>query len=373
MNDLIRENQRLRLRLDDLLDKANDNQRIHDRFQNFELDILSCRNLHTLLVKLLFDAREHFDLYNTRLILFDPEGHVQELLDYIELQEFKGLLEFVSEPYEIAGIYGEQIKPLLRPVQALDSLRWFASSSPVQSCALLPLQRENVLIGSFHLGSQLPQRFSADKAVYFMERLALIVAVCLENCINHERLRRISLIDMLTRVKNRRSFAGDLKKELSRAERTFKPLSCLFIDVDHFKKVNDTHGHQAGDTALKLIARMIAKQLRQTDHLARYGGEEFAALLPDCDREKAIDIAERVRLAAEKSTIHAQGGDAFKVTLSVGVSTWQPSSEIHKDCHDWIGEQLVSHADSAVYQAKNSGRNRVCYRGFDARQRSVVS
>jgi diguanylate cyclase (GGDEF)-like protein len=237
---------------------------------------------------------------------------------------------------------------------------------------MLPLMRQNTMIGSLQMGSSSVTRFTADKAVDFMDHLAQIIAVCLENCVNHEHLRRLSLIDMLTRVKNRRSFDQDLNKELSRANRTMKPLSCLFIDVDFFKTVNDTYGHQAGDHALKLIAKTIGDQLRQTDHLARYGGEEFAALLPDCDREMAVQIAERIRYSTEQTIIECEGIEAFKVTVSLGVSTWYPEPLAQEDENGWAGQRLVAKADSAVYEAKKGGRNQVRFLGFNEEKGSLA-
>ncbi len=364
MNDLYTENQYLRRNLRELVSKAKENQRILEYFQHFELELLSCRSLHSLFIKLLFGAQSHFELASCRLLLLDPEGATKKLLEYEQLQEFEGVLEFISHPELFKKLYGNEVSPQLKPLQEMEKARWFPWVPVVESCAMLPLLRDDQIIGSLHFGSVSRDRFTPDKAVDFMSRLASIIAVCLENCINQEHIRRLSLIDMLTRVKNRRSFDEDLSKELSRASRTLKPLSCLFIDADHFKQVNDNYGHQAGDVALKSIAQLISKQLRQTDHLARYGGEEFAALLPDCGRETAVSIAERVRQMAEIKQICYDSSAPFKVTLSIGVSTWYPQTTV-VESDAWAGERLVASADNAVYDAKRGGRNRVCYKAYE--------
>jgi len=356
---------RLRIQLQTLLQKAAENQRILEHFQQFELQLLECRSIVDLLESLLMRARDHFELEACRLVWFDPENTVRELLLPEDAQRFEGSLEFVNHLEPFSKIYGNRYRPVLHTLNEIDKARWFPWVAGVESCAMLPLLRENTIIGSLHMGSASRSRFTPDKAVDFMARLASIVAVCLENGVNHEHLRRLSLIDMLTRVKNRRSFDQDLSRELARAVRYMQPLSCLFIDVDHFKKVNDTHGHQAGDVALKQIAQLVRRQLRQTDHLARYGGEEFAALLPDCRRETAIHIAERIRRLAETTPIDAEGIKPFNITLSIGLCTWLPQPGGARDDGPWVGQRLVSNADAAVYEAKRTGRNRVCVRGFD--------
>ena len=360
------ESTRLRIQLQTLLQKASDNQRILEHFQRFELALLECRSIADLLEYLLVRAREHFELEACRLVWFDPENTVRELLLPEDAQRFEGSLEFVNHLEPFRKIYGSRYQVVLRTLNEIDKARWFPWVPGVESCAMLPLIRENTIIGSLNMGSASRTRFTPDKGVDFLARLASIVSVCLENGVNHEHLRRLSLIDMLTRVKNRRSFDQDLSRELARGARYMQPLSCLFIDVDHFKKVNDTYGHQAGDVALKQIAQLVRRQLRQTDHLARYGGEEFAALLPDCGRETAIHIAERIRRLAEATPIEAEGVKPFNVTLSIGLCTWQPQPGGGRDDGQWVGQRLVANADAAVYEAKRSGRNRVCVRGFDA-------
>lgn len=373
MRDLNKENQQLRLRFHELVEGASSNQRILEHFQHFELELLSCRSIYSLLRKLLLESKQYFDLDACKLIWFDPENEARGMLDYEELQLFGRELEFTTQYEPFQQIYKDDYRPVLTTLKGAvsDQSRWFPWASGIKSCAMLPLVRQDALIGSLHMGSVSGDRFTPDKAVDFMARLAAIMAICLENCVNQEHLRRLSLIDMLTRAKNRRSFELDLSKELSRAVRTAKPLSCLFIDADHFKRINDTYGHQSGDTALKEIAQIITGQLRQTDHLARYGGEEFAVLLPDCAEQTAVHIAERVRMAAERTSIQSEGTETFSLTLSVGVSTWHPKTDPYHS-NERVGQRLLASADCAVYTAKTTGRNRVCFQDFTADQKSSV-
>lgn len=164
------------------------------------------------------------------------------------------------------------------------------------------------------------------------------------------RLSEIALLDSLTGIPNRRSFDQNLAKEWARTQRTRLPVSLLLIDVDHFKRINDTHGHQVGDECLRHTAKLLSVALpRPADFIARYGGDEFAILLPDTDSIGASIVTDRIRSAIVRD---AAMGVAHVTTLSIGVSTWKGDEEATPD-------QLISAADRALYTAKHSGRDRV--------------
>jgi diguanylate cyclase (GGDEF)-like protein len=167
-------------------------------------------------------------------------------------------------------------------------------------------------------------------------------------------LKTLAASDGLTGLANRRSFDQTLALEWSRAERTNKPLSLLFADVDHFKLFNDLHGHQKGDECLRAVASVIGENaLRPADLSARYGGEEFAVIMPETDLQGAWKVAERLRdvLAGLQITHGALGAEPY-VTLSIGIATQVPTEDL---CPEW----LLAQADQALYAAKHSGRNRV--------------
>lgn len=159
--------------------------------------------------------------------------------------------------------------------------------------------------------------------------------------------------DFLTGLNSRDSFMSHAQTELNRASRFNSPLSLLMLDIDFFKKVNDTYGHQVGDIALKCVASLAKSTLRDFDICARLGGEEFAVLLPETSKDHACEVAERLRATIENYKIALpNGGLPISITVSIGVS-----SVISKD--DNI-DVLISKADKALYEAKNAGRNRVC-------------
>jgi len=194
-------------------------------------------------------------------------------------------------------------------------------------------------------------------ATNFIEWLAAVASVCLENVANNERLKHIGLTDALTGMHNRRYFEQRLREEVDRALRKGQPLSCLILDVDHFKHVNDTHGHLIGDVVLREVAEQVKDQLRLSDAMARYGGEEFAILLVQTDKPTALAIAERIRTAVASQAVHLPDRNDLKVSMSIGVSTLQEA--VRGADIDLKARELVSAADSALYAAKRSGRNRV--------------
>ena len=159
-------------------------------------------------------------------------------------------------------------------------------------------------------------------------------------------------VDYLTGLFNRRHFIEQGELELSRALRYNNQLSAFMIDIDYFKQVNDTHGHRAGDMVLQALSRLCKEALRDVDLLGRMGGEEFAVLLPETSHEKAIEVAERLRETIEETPIVIETGLPLHITVSIGVTTLTG-----KDSNI---DMLLNQADTALYQAKEAGRNRVC-------------
>ena len=190
----------------------------------------------------------------------------------------------------------------------------------------------------------------------FLLHLGTMISVCIESSINQERYKHLSLVDLLTRAKNRRFFFQALATEIARSKRSRKPLSCLFIDIDHFKAVNDLHGHLTGDRALRCVSDTIGPLLRPSDVLARFGGEEFTVMLPDCDLSHAEEIAERIRDRISHVDIANDQNQNFQLTVSIGVSYWQEDQQAFADS-EAIQNHLISQADKGVYRAKEDGRN----------------
>jgi diguanylate cyclase (GGDEF)-like protein len=165
----------------------------------------------------------------------------------------------------------------------------------------------------------------------------------------HEAIYRMTIIDGLTEAYNKRYFMEFLDRELARCVRYQRPLSVVLLDIDHFKKINDTHGHLAGDFVLKEMVARLQSRIRKEELLARYGGEEFAAVLPEAGHEGAMDFAEQLRQIVARQPFEFEG-EMIKATISLGVATI-------------VGEpveapRFIKMADENLYEAKRTGRNR---------------
>ena len=352
------EYQRLRQIVTNLLVRIEDNQQIQARFNDFEFQLLDCNRLAELLDKLMQDSIKHFELTDVSMVLYDPDYSISSLIEHLELSDFDSRFQLRHSQDFFVSLFQHSPTVRLGELEVLSATRLFPKAEKIGSAVLMPLMRQQRQIGSLHFGSHSASRYSADKATSFMWHLASVVAVCLENCIALEQLQRQGMEDILTQVHNRRSFEIEFSKELERADRQQTPLSCLFVDIDHFKQINDSYGHPAGDRCLREVAQQISNELRKTDLLARYGGEEFVALLPHCQNKEAHVIAERVRLAIANNPLKLDDTETIPLTVSVGLTTWQPQGNEQKELGEW-GDKILAAADRAMYAAKRSGRNQV--------------
>ena len=173
----------------------------------------------------------------------------------------------------------------------------------------------------------------------------------------YEALYKDATEDELTKLMVRRYFMEMLKTELKNAGKEKRPTSLFMTDIDHFKKFNDTYGHQTGDLVLTAVAAVLLKNTRSSgirmDVAGRYGGEEFAILLPDTDKEVALKIAERVRRDIEDMVVKSDEGKDLRVKISIGVHTSDESAI--------TSEEIIKKADIGLYQSKENGRNRVTF------------
>jgi len=169
----------------------------------------------------------------------------------------------------------------------------------------------------------------------------------------YNTIEKMSIMDDLTQVFNRRYFFSRLNEEIDRAKRYDLSLSLLFMDLDHFKQVNDTHGHLVGDQVLITVSRIVKLSIRKIDLVARYGGEEIAVILPETDAEDALVVAEKIRKAIEDNVFELEEGNSFNITSSFGVS----SLDMVAQDQQRNPEKIIKLADDALYLAKDNGRN----------------
>lgn len=203
--------------------------------------------------------------------------------------------------------------------------------------------------------------------VKMLEQVAGQVALALANARLYTRTRELSVMDELTGINNRRHFHQMLQMEWKRAVRFKRNISLIMVDVDHFKSYNDTFGHLQGDEVLKKIGMLLKKNLREVDTVARFGGEEFVLLLPDTDKRGAVAVAEKVRMLVEAHVFATDDQTKTRqITISSGIATY-PDDVAEMD-------DLIDHADIALYRAKEGGRNRTeCYAPADVADKEDAS
>jgi diguanylate cyclase (GGDEF)-like protein len=218
----------------------------------------------------------------------------------------------------------------------------------IRPVAAVPLIYQERFMGVLMVRSDDATRIWQETEILLLRTVADQVTVA----VNHARLfaqtQQQALTDGLTGCFNRRFFEMQLERDMHLATRMRQPVSLILLDVDHFKKVNDTFGHDAGDVALRQLADSLREELRGVDTAARYGGEEFAVILPQAGVEGAVAVAERLRARIEKTEVPGVGF----ITASFGVATYP--------LHATTRDMLVGTADRALYNAKNTGRNRIC-------------
>jgi len=348
-----------RRKLERFLDAARRNEATLRRFQQLELRLMGCESLAALLQELIYDNRREFSWDVVTLVLHDPFYDYRRQLQQAGIsveRDYPDLL-FVNDEHLLLLPFGRDLAPLLAPYdRRLHGALFQHFAKPIASIAILPLRHQDRLLGSLNLGSFDPQRFDQDDATDFLQHLSAVIAICIEMTSARDKLRYLGLTDALTGVNNRRFFDQRIVEEVERARRTRQPLSCLFIDIDHFKRVNDGHGHQDGDRVLARVAVAVRQQLRSIDVVARYGGEEFAVLLAQTGEVRAIEVAERIRTRIAMLQLESEAGAEIPVTVSIGVATLASG-----DAEDPAGQagQLLRGADEALYRAKERGRNRV--------------
>lgn len=251
--------------------------------------------------------------------------------------------------YDPSEVIGRSVNMLMPDSYAQDHDRHVAASSaPVQR----PVGRERQMVGRRKNGGEFPIELTVGTRVLDGKVIHVgVIRDITERKANEESLRRLANTDGLTGVFNRRSFMEEGERLFAIAQRHGRQISVLMIDADHFKAVNDTHGHDIGDVVLKKLTQVIASRLRDTDVLGRLGGEEFAVVLPETDRAGAEMAGWMVVEAVRAAVVALPDGGELRFTVSIGVGA---RDEACPSLH-----QMLKDADTALYRAKKDGRNRV--------------
>ena len=341
-----------------LSDEFQRNMSILRRSYERELTLLNAEDIAELFRNMTKGLRESYGLDKVTVVFADPDHDVRHLLiaGGAEPDELPDL-QLVEALTGLAPQYIALRRPWLGPYKASDHSLIFPGTSNIRSMAMIPLIHKGALLGSINFGSADESRFTREHATDFFAHLGAIASFALENVVNRARLLRSGFTDVLTGWNNRRYLQVRLVEELARARRDDSGLVCLMLDIDHFKKVNDSYGHAAGDAVLRELAQRIESQVRVSDVAARYGGEEFVVLLPGTEIESGTLLAERIRKAVSANPIEIGGGNSITITVSIGIASITPIRD--GDDLKTTGESLLARADVALYSAKSSGRDRV--------------
>ncbi|HXX35538.1 MAG TPA: sensor domain-containing diguanylate cyclase [Thermodesulfobacteriota bacterium] len=221
----------------------------------------------------------------------------------------------------------------------------------LKSRLTLPLVVEGEILGCLSVHSEQPNAFDAQD-LQFLSVIGYQMAASLKHFQRFSSIKNMATYDTLTGLYNRRYFEERLEVEAENSFRSGVPLSLVMVDIDHFKKINDTFGHTDGDQILCKISSLLKNSVRRKDTVARYGGEEFILILPEAALQQSYVIAERIRQRVE-NTLFEVGRTQVNLTLSMGISNF-PSHRVKSK------EELIKLADQALYDAKRGGRNKVC-------------
>ncbi len=259
---------------------------------------------------------------------------------------------------QLLAVLARERKPVLVSSLGQDTRLEKLRSLSIQSFLFIPFIIQDKVIGFLCSYSPQPNFMDEEKfsnfQVFFNQ-----IAIGLQKSLLYERVQKLSITDGLTKLYSHRYFKQRLEEELVLAGRYDSPLSLLILDIDHFKRYNDTYGHVAGDHVLMQVANILKEQADVTHLVARYGGEEMVVIAPETTKEKALELAERIRVKI-KAFVFAVGAETTGVTVSVGVATFPKDAETSTD--------LIGNADQALYAAKNKGRDQVIAYPIEAKK-----
>jgi diguanylate cyclase (GGDEF)-like protein len=268
----------------------------------------------------------------------------------LSLKKYPEILEALSLKRAVL-IRNAGTDPVMRPVRDI------VAPLGIKSILVLPIVFEEQVIGTLFLRTSRVKHAFSDREIKLLHTIARASANTLHNAFlfsrvedEKTRLENLAITDFLTGIYNVRYFYHHVIEEFHRSERYSLPISCLMLDIDYFKRINDTYGHKIGDLVLREFAQLLKNHSRKSDILARYGGEEFIIMLPQTSLQGAVAEAERMRNVV-KVHMFKSLRNKVGITVSIGISSFpHPRIKTH--------DELISSADDALYEAKNSGRDR---------------
>ena len=303
-----------------LFDRVRQNEIIAKKFHDIEINILTILNFQDFIEKLLSEISSKFLLPYTWVSIIEESSISKYFHDIKDSQLLGSKTAFLSIT-EFTNITHNSLRPLLsnEHLNRFEKLIPKTGNYNIGSIAIAPITMDGQVVGSFNQADQDVVRFAPGIDTSLLEQLAIKVSLCLSNVTAHEKLKFLAFHDPLTKLINRRVMEKVLEREFQRSKRYNIDLSVLFLDLDNFKSINDTYGHDIGDITLCHVADCLNMLRRDSDIVARFAGDEFVAILPSTNKEQAKSYINRVDNMLSKKSIPT-GSDKFFVKISHGLA-----------------------------------------------------
>lgn len=330
-----------------LLQRLKENENTARKFNEIEISILTILNFQDFLERLLFEIRDKFSIGYIWISVIEESDIAKQLHDIQDSELLRTSTAFVRQK-KFLSVTNNSKRPLLAN-KNLDIFHALVPEIPTYemgSIAIAPITLDGKIIGSINQADKDKTRFEPGIDTSLLEQLALKVSLCLSNVTAHEQLKFLAFHDPLTGLLNRGVMERILEREFQRARRYQIELSLLFLDLDDFKAINDTFGHDNGDRALCHVSDCLSRLKRDSDIVARFAGDEFIVILPSTSKAQAEHYVTRVTTRLESTPLSANE-TPFYVNLSYGISTVS-----EKDIDS--SKSLLKAADKRLYQAKQS-------------------
>ncbi len=336
-----------------VLNRLKENEAISRKFQEIEISILSILNFRDLCERLLTEISDKFNIPWVWLAIIE-ESPVSEYIESIRDSEI-----LKSKTTFLAGDSFKQITgSSLAPILANDHMERFSDLFPANfqerpaSIAVTPITLDGETVGSINQGDSDINRFEPGMDTSLLQQLAIKISLCLSNVTAHERLKYLAYHDSLTGLLSRGIMEKILEREYHRSKRYRSDLTVIFFDIDEFKSINDTYGHDKGDEALVHVADILMKMKRQSDIVARFAGDEFIAILPSTTSGQAEEFVSRVTETLSQGPLDAESGPFF-INLSYGIASSLGGENQAVDC----SKTLVKKADERLYAHKKQKKS----------------
>lgn len=334
------------MRHDTIFERFRENELLAEKFHLLDTRILGVLNFQSFFQVLLEQIGDIFAVPHVWLSLIADEAAAEPIRRTATSALLRTRLNQV-EPDTFHNLFGRDDKPTLENerLERYHALLPETDRFHFKSLAMVPVTLDGKLVGSLNLADPSASRYRPGYNTILLERLAVKVSLCLSNVTAHENLQHLAFHDSLTDLHNRRSMEQALEREFSRAQRYRSHLSLVFVDLDRFKLVNDTYGHDCGDALLQYLAEGLLQLCRQSDLVTRLAGDEFVLLLPETVLEQAQGLLERIGEKFVEQPMAWQE-DEISIQISFGISS------VLEDGVD-SAQALLKLADDRLYQKKH--------------------